>query len=45
MLIPWGVMTSQVKSIMNKIYWDLENIALVMDAIHERIVKEERFHI
>ena len=45
MLIPWGVITSHVRSMMNKIYWDLTNVALVIDAIHEKVIKEERSHI
>ena len=45
MLIPWGVMTSHIRSIIGKIHWKLANIALVIDAIHERIIREEIFHI
>jgi hypothetical protein len=44
MIIPWGVMTSRRGSIVDKIYWKLTNIALVIDAIHERLIKEERIH-
>ena len=44
MLIPWEVMTSQ-RGVGNKIYWKLTNIALVIQTIHERIIKEERFHM
>ena len=39
MLILWKVMTLHKKSISGKIYWKLTNIALVNDAIHERINK------
>ena len=45
MLITWKVMTSHRRNIIDKIYWRLTNIALVIDAIHERLVKEDRFHI
>ena len=45
MLIPWGVMTLHKKSIVDKIYWKLTNIALVIDAIHEKVIKKERSHI
>jgi hypothetical protein len=45
MLITWGVMTSYTKSIVGKIYWELANIVLVIEAIHERIIREEKSHI
>ena len=45
MLIPWGVITSHISGMMNKICWHLTNIALVIDAIHEKVIKEERSHI
>ena len=37
-------MTSHKESISGKIYWRLTNIALVNDAIHDRINKEEDSH-
>ena len=39
MLILWKVMTYIKKSICGKIYWKLTNIALVNDAIHEKVNK------
>ena len=46
MLIPWGVITLHKKSIVDKIYWRLTNIALVIDAIHEKVNKgREDSHI
>ena len=35
MLIPWGVMTSHKRSIIDKTCWKLTNIVLVIVAIHE----------
>ena len=46
MLIPWGVMTSHKRSIIDKTCWKLTNIALVIDAIHEKVNKgREDSHI
>ena len=46
MLIPWGVMmTSHKRSIINKICWRLTNITLVIEEIHEKVIKKERSHI
>jgi hypothetical protein len=45
MLIPWGVMTSHKRSIIDKTCWKLTNIAMVIVAIHEKVIKEERSHI
>ena len=39
MLILWKVMTLHKKSISGKIYWRLTSIALVNDAIHEKVNK------
>jgi hypothetical protein len=39
MFVPWGVVTSHTRSISGKIYWKLTNIALVNDAIHEKVNK------
>ena len=36
MLIPWGVMTSHKRSIIDKTCWKLTNIALVIVAVHEK---------
>jgi hypothetical protein len=33
------------RSIIDKIYWRLTNKALVIDAIHEKVIKKERSHI
>ena len=45
MLIPCGVMTSHKRSIIDETCWKLTNIALVIVAIHEKVIKEERSHI
>lgn len=36
MLIPWGVITTHKRSIVDKICWKLTNIALVIGAIREK---------
>ena len=38
-------MTSHKRRVIDKICWKITNIALVIEAIHERIIKEEEFHI
>ena len=45
MLIPWGVMTSHKRSIIDKTCWKLTNIVLVIVATHEKVIEEERSHI
>ena len=45
MLIPWGVMTSHKRSIIDKKCCKLTNIELLIDTIHEKVITKERSHI
>ena len=45
MLIPWGVMTSHRKSMIDKSCWELTNIVLVIDTIHANYDRGEEIHM